>query len=262
MADKKNIIHLISESVDTLENEFRQRLYSYLLYGATAFAWLLFFTKGMKLTTEHVEFWMRLSFCGLTSTFLAIHIAQKTYRFYSSVLMYMLFLVISGLHFALPHDAVDPALQYNIGLLIISTFLSPKSFTKFLFISIGCVYLIPLTGFFQLIGIADVINPLFFDRYYALSIFGTLCFIYATLLFTYRLKSAQQNLIVELSKIHRDEQKNNVSKQIIAGFAHEINNPMAIIVGSIDLMQRKYEKDPFSCELKDRHEELQISFKT
>ena len=88
------------------------------------------------------------------------------------------------------------------------------------------------------------------DFYFYISRIGSLAFVFAALLFFHKLKISQHDLIVHIAKIYRDNEKQSVSKQIIAGFAHEINNPLAIINASASQLERNPDRTEIILKIK------------
>ncbi|MDB2447195.1 GHKL domain-containing protein [bacterium] len=235
---KENNTFSIDSSVDGVTDLFRMKLYIYLLVGGIIYSAFLFFTRAVALGMSNIGFYLHLIFLLSVIAFYIIALITKKHMPHVAWLLSILMVLATGLFVTSDLGLLSPVYQFYNALMVVSMFLVGFKYCTALYIGINIMYFSTWARLPEMLGIQFNEGMYMGDFYFYFSRIGSLTFIYFSLVFFHKLKISQHEMIIQMAKIYRDNEKHSVSKQIISGFAHEINNPLAIIDASIDQLAR------------------------
>ena len=203
------------------------------------YSFFLLFSRTVTLGFASSGFYLHLFFFVTVTVFYVIALITKKYMPYSVYLLSILFFLATGLFTTTDLGLLSPVSGFYQALVVVSMFLVGFKFCTVIFLLSNFVY---VCAWFELPKLFNLpFNELMYggDSYFYFSRIGSLTFIYASLVFFNNLRRSQREMLVKLALFHQESEKHSVSKQIIAGFAHEINNPLAIIKASVDQLERQ-----------------------
>lgn len=230
--------YTIEESVSRVAELFKMKLYLYLLVGGIFYSLFLVITRGATYGIDTLPFWLHVIFFGSVTTFFIIALKNKKHSPYVGWLLSILFMLSTSLYLTSNLGIKSPVYHFYTALMVVSMFLIGMKFCSTIYILTNLMYLASWTKFPDMLGIEALKHMYEDDHYFYFSRVGSLCFIYFSLVFFDKLKKSQHEMILQMSRLHRDSEKHTVSKQIISGFAHEINNPLAIISSASSQLKR------------------------
>lgn len=218
-------------------------------------SWKLLFIKCMTLvgllgmivfwlTADQSYFWNIGLVNGTGAILLAAMFFKvrsvKGIKFAANILIYVTFFSVLACTFISDYsDASPPWVHFPVVFMAGAAVLGIRSITILAILTIA-VYLGYSTGVFTALGlpVKPTLHPRPNDLYLE-RILG-IVFMYAIAIAFHKIRKVLQRELVIVNSLQLNQQKVSSLKALSSGLAHELNNPIAILDGYLNIMKRSY----------------------